>query len=78
MYESQRVQLGKALRPGEKLQSLDGPWPAWIKSVVEEHVEAPGMLSTHLSWKTERGAAFQSLTWAVSSLLFTFIRVDSP
>ncbi|KAF8322140.1 hypothetical protein DL93DRAFT_2105917 [Clavulina sp. PMI_390] len=64
----QRVQLGIPLKEGEKLQSLGGPWPQWIGSLVKRYVDGKDGLAAYLDWEVGRGAAFQALALAVCNL----------
>lgn len=68
-FPLQRVQMGMPLKEGEKLQSLAGPWAAWILALVKRYVEGKGMLDEELDWETGRGAAFQSITCVVRFML---------
>ncbi|WWD22834.1 hypothetical protein CI109_107328 [Kwoniella shandongensis] len=57
----QRVQMGVALSPAEKLQAIPGPWPEWILALERKYIAEPDTLSTILDWDIKRGKPFQNL-----------------
>ncbi|KAF4602043.1 hypothetical protein EYR40_005244 [Pleurotus pulmonarius] len=57
----QRVQLGVALTPAEKLQAVASPWSNWINALRNKHILIDNGLSALLSWDTARARDFQNL-----------------
>ncbi|KAI5981513.1 hypothetical protein EDC04DRAFT_3022073 [Pisolithus marmoratus] len=56
----QRVQLGVALTPAERLQAIVGPWPAVIRD-IQSHILGEDGLEGYLDWGHARGRDFQCL-----------------
>ncbi|KAF9524551.1 hypothetical protein CPB83DRAFT_773624, partial [Crepidotus variabilis] len=58
----QRVQLGMALTPAEKLQVTSTPRAAFVRSMLGEYLREDGPLCPpNLNWKTDRGGDFRCL-----------------
>lgn len=56
----QRVQLGVALTPAERLQAIVGPWPSLIRD-IQSHILGEDGLEGYLNWGHARGRDFQCL-----------------
>ncbi|KAF9562387.1 hypothetical protein CPC08DRAFT_817182 [Agrocybe pediades] len=62
----QRVQLGVALTPAEKLMVIKTPRADFIRSLQTTHMKEPGGLSSSsLDWNTARGSDYRSLAIGV-------------
>ncbi|KAF9003044.1 hypothetical protein BDQ17DRAFT_1242532 [Cyathus striatus] len=62
----QRVQLGMALTPAEKLQVINTSRAAFIRELQQVHLREEGGLSAdHLEWDRSRGADFRCLANSV-------------
>ncbi|KIM74460.1 hypothetical protein PILCRDRAFT_828156 [Piloderma croceum F 1598] len=57
----QRVQLGVALTPAERMQAITGPWPTLIREIQQELLGESGF-DGQLDWGHARGRDFQCLT----------------
>ncbi|TFK46282.1 hypothetical protein OE88DRAFT_1667916 [Heliocybe sulcata] len=56
----QRVQLGVALTPAERMQALNGPLATYVRNLQQSVLgPAPQGFGDTLEWSTERGRAFQ-------------------
>ncbi|KAJ3488586.1 hypothetical protein NLI96_g2734 [Meripilus lineatus] len=62
----QRVQLGMALTPAEKMQAINSPTATFIRELAREYVTDG--LADLLEWDTNRGSDFRSLTTAVFAI----------
>ena len=61
----QRVQLGMALTPAEKLQVIKSPRSGFIRNLLDTYVENDGPLAgDNLHWDTRRGTDFRCLAMA--------------
>ncbi|KAL4071943.1 hypothetical protein J3A83DRAFT_4093033 [Scleroderma citrinum] len=56
----QRVQLGVALTPAERLQAIVGPWPTVIRD-IQSHILGEDGFEGYLDWGHARGRDFQCL-----------------
>ncbi|KAI9507223.1 hypothetical protein F5148DRAFT_144121 [Russula earlei] len=56
----QRVQLGVALTPAERLQAIVGPWPSFIRE-VQSHVLGIDGFGNSFDWGRARGRDFHGL-----------------
>ncbi|KAI0052779.1 hypothetical protein FA95DRAFT_1579796 [Auriscalpium vulgare] len=56
----QRVQLGVALTPAERMQAITGPWPSFIRELQSQVVGVDGF-GDALDWGRARGRDFQGL-----------------
>ncbi|KIM81490.1 hypothetical protein PILCRDRAFT_821276 [Piloderma croceum F 1598] len=61
----QRVQLGMALTPAEKLQAISGPMPAFIRELNSTYLTEGGLVSETLDWDRSRGGDFRCLSQAL-------------
>ncbi|KAF7976870.1 hypothetical protein HWV62_5397 [Athelia sp. TMB] len=61
----QRVQLGMALTPAEKLQSIIGPMPTFIRELASTYLTAGSLAGKTLDWDRSRGGDFRCLAEAV-------------
>ncbi|KAH6894821.1 hypothetical protein BKA70DRAFT_1570624 [Coprinopsis sp. MPI-PUGE-AT-0042] len=61
----QRVQLGMALTPAEKLQVTNTHRSTFARSLVNKHIKDGGLSSDHLEWDTSRGGDFRCLAQAL-------------
>ncbi|KAH6894834.1 hypothetical protein BKA70DRAFT_1199752 [Coprinopsis sp. MPI-PUGE-AT-0042] len=61
----QRVQLGMALTPAEKLQVTNTHRSTFVRSLVNKHIKDGGLSSDHLEWDTSRGSDFRCLAQAL-------------
>lgn len=66
----ERVQLGMALTPAERLQGLDTPWAIWVRALVLKHLvskpsDVEQSLGEYIKLNSTRGKAFQSMMGAV-------------
>ncbi|KAH6894837.1 hypothetical protein BKA70DRAFT_1117483, partial [Coprinopsis sp. MPI-PUGE-AT-0042] len=61
----QRVQLGMALTPAEKLQATNTHRSTFVRSLVNKHIKDGGLSSDHLEWDTSRGGDFRCLAQAL-------------
>ncbi|KAL1744739.1 hypothetical protein HDZ31DRAFT_37920 [Schizophyllum fasciatum] len=62
----QRVQMGMALTPSEKLAVIDTPRSRFIRSLLEKYLTESGALaSPPLEWDRSRGSDFRTLSLAV-------------
>ncbi|PPR06444.1 hypothetical protein CVT24_002602, partial [Panaeolus cyanescens] len=62
----QRVQLGMALTPAEKLQVISSPRAAFIRTLVTRHLKEDGPLGgSALEWDTTRGSDFRCVGQAI-------------
>ncbi|KIP04420.1 hypothetical protein PHLGIDRAFT_129517 [Phlebiopsis gigantea 11061_1 CR5-6] len=59
----QRVQLGMALTPAEKLQAVSSPSSSFVRTLVALYVH--NQLEHHLDWDTARGGDFRCVASAV-------------
>ncbi|KDQ58244.1 hypothetical protein JAAARDRAFT_35059 [Jaapia argillacea MUCL 33604] len=50
----QRVQLGVALTPAERMQALTGPWPTLVRN-IQKDILGPEGFGKDFDWNTERG-----------------------
>ncbi|KAK8844614.1 hypothetical protein IAR55_006461 [Kwoniella newhampshirensis] len=57
----QRVQMGVALSPAEKLQAIASPWTTWILALEQKYISEPDTLHALLDWDIKRGKSFQCL-----------------
>ena len=59
----QRVQLGMALTPAEKLQVLNTPRSKFVRDLVYTHITNPegGLNSNNLEWDPSRGSDFRCI-----------------
>ncbi|EJF60922.1 hypothetical protein DICSQDRAFT_170779 [Dichomitus squalens LYAD-421 SS1] len=62
----QRVQLGMALTPAEKLQAITGPQADFIRSLLDKYVSDE--LANNLPWDTSRANDFRGLSMAVYTM----------
>ncbi|KAI0667549.1 hypothetical protein C8Q78DRAFT_982039, partial [Trametes maxima] len=62
----QRVQLGMALTPAERLQAIDTPLTKFIRELLDTYIEDG--LATSIEWDTSRANDFRSLSAAVYSM----------
>ncbi|KAJ8501615.1 hypothetical protein ONZ45_g12096 [Pleurotus djamor] len=72
----QRVQLGMALTPAEKLQVTNSPRAKFIRDILRDYVDGDdvengkgGLGGDHLEWDRKRGADFRCLAQAVHALV---------
>ncbi|KAI0641695.1 hypothetical protein C8Q79DRAFT_286841 [Trametes meyenii] len=63
----QRVQLGMALTPAERLQAIDTPLTKFIREVLDTYIE--DRLATSIEWDTSRANDFRTLSAAIYSML---------
>ncbi|THG98166.1 hypothetical protein EW026_g3967 [Hermanssonia centrifuga] len=56
----QRVQLGVALTPAERMQAISGPWPDLVRKIQSEVLGQDGF-GDQLDWGRTRGRDFQCL-----------------
>ncbi|KAG6336209.1 hypothetical protein ID866_2886 [Astraeus odoratus] len=62
----QRVQLGMALTPAEKLQVANTPMASFIRSLQTQYLESSGPLGgDELDWDRSRGGDFRCITQAL-------------
>ncbi|TFK19224.1 hypothetical protein FA15DRAFT_697665 [Coprinopsis marcescibilis] len=61
----QRVQLGMALTPAEKLQVINTPRVAFVRSLQNLHIKDGGLSSANLEWDSSRGGDFRCLAQAL-------------
>ncbi|KAH6874803.1 hypothetical protein BKA70DRAFT_1128822 [Coprinopsis sp. MPI-PUGE-AT-0042] len=61
----QRVQLGMALTPAEKLQVTNTHRSTFVRSLVNKHIKDGGLSSDHLERDTSRGSDFRCLAQAL-------------
>lgn len=62
----QRVQLGVALTPAERMQALNGPFSSYIRNLQRIVLgPAPQGFGSTLDWRTERGRDFQCMLTTV-------------
>ncbi|KAI0067409.1 hypothetical protein BV25DRAFT_1819733 [Artomyces pyxidatus] len=75
----QRVQLGVALTPAERMQAITGPWPSFIREVQSKVLGDEGF-GEALDWGRARGRDFQGLVAIVFVIdkLPTFTTPVSP
>ncbi|THH15904.1 hypothetical protein EW146_g4643 [Bondarzewia mesenterica] len=75
----QRVQLGVALTPAERMAAITGPWPSFIREIQSEVLGEEGFGSA-LDWGRTRGRDFQGLVAIVFMIdkLPTFTTPVSP
>ncbi|KAK7688029.1 hypothetical protein QCA50_008399 [Cerrena zonata] len=59
----QRVQLGMALTPAERMQAINSPRATFIREILPEFVTDG--LSAYLEWDTSRAADFRGISTAV-------------
>ncbi|KDQ21471.1 hypothetical protein BOTBODRAFT_25916 [Botryobasidium botryosum FD-172 SS1] len=57
----QRVQLGMALTPAEKLQAISSPWANWIRELQKRYISCEGGFPGAITWDITRGKDFQCL-----------------
>ncbi|KAI0740090.1 hypothetical protein C8Q76DRAFT_706718 [Earliella scabrosa] len=63
----QRVQLGMALTPAEKLQAITGPHADFVRQLLDTYVIDSG-LAEAISWDVSRANDFRGLAMAVYSI----------
>ncbi|KAI6144945.1 hypothetical protein BKA82DRAFT_4168584 [Pisolithus tinctorius] len=62
----QRVQLGMALTPAEKLQVINSPMASFVRSIQTQYLESSGPLAgDELDWDRSRGGDFRCITQAL-------------
>ncbi|KAI6024231.1 hypothetical protein EDC04DRAFT_2869528 [Pisolithus marmoratus] len=62
----QRVQLGMALTPAEKLQVTNSPMASFVRSIQTQYLESNGPLAgDELDWDRSRGGDFRCITQAL-------------
>ncbi|KAJ3497242.1 hypothetical protein NLJ89_g10373 [Agrocybe chaxingu] len=61
----QRVQLGMALTPAEKLQVIHTPRSSFIRDILLAHMKDGSLGGDALEWDTARGADFRCLAFAI-------------
>ncbi|KZT20510.1 hypothetical protein NEOLEDRAFT_1140615 [Neolentinus lepideus HHB14362 ss-1] len=62
----QRVQLGVALTPAERMQALNGPLASYLRTLQQRVLgPAPQGFGDTLEWSSERGRAFQGILMIV-------------
>lgn len=64
----ERVQMGMALTPAEKLQALNTPYVKYISTLLQQHVHDPqtGLTLYLTDWDRSRGRDFQNLAIIMS------------
>ena len=64
----ERVQMGMALTPAEKLQALNTPYVKYISTLLQQYIHEPqsGMTLYLNDWDRARGRDFQNLTIMMS------------
>ncbi|EIW52994.1 uncharacterized protein TRAVEDRAFT_134468 [Trametes versicolor FP-101664 SS1] len=62
----QRVQLGMALTPAERLQAVSSPIANFVRELLEKYVE--DQLSTTIEWDTSRANDFRGLASSVYTM----------
>ncbi|KAI0791282.1 hypothetical protein C8Q75DRAFT_805632 [Abortiporus biennis] len=60
----QRVQLGVALTPAERMQAITGPWPSFIRDIQKKVLGMDGF-GDNIDWGHARGRDFQCLAQIV-------------
>ncbi|KAH9938790.1 uncharacterized protein BXZ73DRAFT_44391 [Epithele typhae] len=63
----QRVQLGMALTPAEKLQAITGEQNRFVRKVMDEYVAEK--LAVYMDWETARGNDFRMTAVAIYCIL---------
>ncbi|KIP05072.1 hypothetical protein PHLGIDRAFT_169058 [Phlebiopsis gigantea 11061_1 CR5-6] len=63
----QRVQMGVALTPAERMQAVSGPWPDLVREIQSVVIGEEGF-SGALEWGSSRGRDFQCLAMIVYML----------
>lgn len=61
----QRVQLGLALTPAEKLSVISTPRSKFIRHLMSTYITSTGLASDHIKWDRSRGSDFRTITTAV-------------
>ncbi|KAL4071897.1 hypothetical protein V8B97DRAFT_1942097 [Scleroderma yunnanense] len=61
----QRVQLGMALTPAEKLQVINSPMASFVRTLQTQYLESGGLSGDELDWDHSRGGDFRCLTQAL-------------
>ncbi|KAI0074912.1 hypothetical protein K474DRAFT_1647415 [Panus rudis PR-1116 ss-1] len=64
----QRVQLGMALTPAEKMQAINTKRASFIRDLLSDYVTDTDSLESHLDWDTSRAADFRGIASAVYAL----------
>ncbi|EIN04183.1 hypothetical protein PUNSTDRAFT_116641 [Punctularia strigosozonata HHB-11173 SS5] len=63
----QRVQLGVALTPAERMQAITGPWASFARELQNQiRQPAPDGFGDSLKWSSERGRDFQCICTVLS------------
>ncbi|KAK0191043.1 hypothetical protein F5146DRAFT_1196204 [Armillaria mellea] len=61
----QRVQLGVALTPAERLQAISTPYSEWVGDLVQKFLRVDGGISDFIVWDTKRSRDFSNLAYAM-------------
>ncbi|KAK0206459.1 hypothetical protein DFS33DRAFT_1381562 [Desarmillaria ectypa] len=61
----QRVQLGVALTPAERLQAISTPYSEWVGDLVQKFLRVDGGISDFIVWDTKRSRDFANLAYAM-------------
>ncbi|KAG7449116.1 uncharacterized protein BT62DRAFT_1052934 [Guyanagaster necrorhizus] len=61
----QRVQLGVALTPAERLQAISTPYSEWVGDLVQKFLRVDGGISDFIIWDTKRSRDFSNLAYAM-------------
>ncbi|KDQ58197.1 hypothetical protein JAAARDRAFT_35021 [Jaapia argillacea MUCL 33604] len=64
----QRVQLGMALTPAEKLQAISSPRAALVRDLQNAYLGEDGLVGATLDWSITRGSDFRCLAQFLQSL----------
>ena len=74
----QRVQLGMALTPAEKMQVINGPHAAFVRYIQAKYFKGDGLLASDaLEWDKTRGADFRCIAQAFYQMANPTLRNSS-